>query len=439
MRDALLYRGLCLGARFVDWGRGRFTGPGLLVLGGAAAAAVLGVDTTQSMAYQAFALLAALLLLAALSLFERPAALGLRRVLPRFATAGQPLRYAVRIENRGGAALSGAVLSERPDRVLPTREEFDAQDPSERSWFERASGYARWEPARRRLLSAWGAPVPLPDLRPGEGAEAALSLTPLARGRLRLNALRALAPEPLGLLWRTVEAGAPESLLVLPRRYPVPRIALPGRRRHQAGGVALASAVGESEEFVSLRDYRPGDPLRRVHWKSWAKRGEPVVKEFQDEHFVRHALALDTFASGSDPDCFEEAVSVAASFACSLLTQDSLLDLLFVADRAYCLTAGRGVGAVEGLLEALACAAPRRDGAVDVLADTVAGRHAALSGCLVVLLGYDPARRALVRRLRSLGLEPLPLVVARKEPEGAAADGARWLRPGRIAEDLARI
>src|SRR5207237_287835 len=83
-----------------------------------------------------------------------------------------------------------------------------------------------------------------------------------------------------------------------PPRHPVRRFTLAGARRFQKGGVSLASRVGESEEFVSLRDYRPGDPLRLIHWKSWARRGRPVVKEFQDEFFVRYGLVLDTFATG---------------------------------------------------------------------------------------------------------------------------------------------
>src|SRR5204862_6450540 len=106
----------------------------------------------------------------------------------------------------------------------------------------------------------------------------------------------------------------------------------------QHGGVALASAIGESEEFVSLRDYRPGDPLRRIHWRSWAKAGKPVVKDFQDEFFVRHALILDTFTEPDDLAVFEEAVSVAASFACTVDTQESLLDLLFIGPQAFTFT-----------------------------------------------------------------------------------------------------
>ena len=79
-----------------------------------------------------------------------------------------------------------------------------------------------------------------------------------------------------------------------------------------------------------MRDYRPGDPLRRIHWRSWAKTDKPIVKEYQDEFFVRHALILDTFQKEAYGDVFEEAISVAASFACTMGTQDSLLDLMFI-------------------------------------------------------------------------------------------------------------
>ena len=133
---------------------------------------------------------------------------------------------------------------------------------------------------------------------------------------------------------------------------------LSGSRRYQTGGVALASSVGDAQEFTSLRDYRPGDSLRRIHWKSWAKSGKPVIKEYQDEFFVRHALILDTFATADQAVRLEAAVSVAASFACSVQTQESLLDLIFVEDKSYSFTFGRGVARLEKLLEILASVAP---------------------------------------------------------------------------------
>ena len=86
----------------------------------------------------------------------------------------------------------------------------------------------------------------------------------------------------------------------------------------------------------------------------WAKTGKPIVKEFEDDYFTRHALVLDTFTDDPRSVVFEEAVSVAASFACTIQTQESLLDLLFVGPQAYCFTSGRGLANADQMLEILA-------------------------------------------------------------------------------------
>src|SRR6185295_2895545 len=139
----------------------------------------------------------------------------------------------------------------------------------------------------------------------------------------------------------------------LPQCYRLPPLLLPGARRYQHGGVALASSVGDSEEFVALRDYRPGDPLQRVHWKSFARVGYPVVKEYQDEFFERHALIIDTFGGSATEEAFEDAVAVAASFAAAVDTRECLLDLMFVGRETYCFTAGSGQLQAQHLLEVL--------------------------------------------------------------------------------------
>ena len=96
-----------------------------------------------------------------------------------------------------------------------------------------------------------------------------------------------------------------------------------------------------------------------------------IVREYEDEFFVRHALILDTFATPSNTAAFEEAVSVAASFACSLHTQDSLLDLMFIGTRAICFTTGRGVGYPEQALEILAGVEPCWDKPFEELTELV--------------------------------------------------------------------
>jgi len=162
------------------------------------------------------------------------------------------------------------------------------------------------------------------------------------------------------------------------------------------------------------------------------------VREYQDEFFVRHGLVLDTFVPSATP-AFEEAVSVAASFACTVGTQESLLDLLFVGPEAHCVTAGRGVGHVERLLEILAAVRPCRAHAFDALARLVLQREAGLSGAIFVLLGWDEPRRELVTRVRALGVPALVLVVSEPGITPAPSPGMHVLQAGRIAEGLAAL
>jgi uncharacterized protein (DUF58 family) len=220
----------------------------------------------------------------------------------------------------------------------------------------------------------------------------------------------------------------------------VPPLALPGARRYQHGGVALAASVGDSAEFVALRDYRPGDPLQHVHWKSFARLGYPVVKEYQDEFFERHVLVLDTFGRASSDEAFEEAVAVAASFAATVDTRECLLDLMFVGRENYCFTAGRGQLQAQQLLEVLAAVTPQSGGEFRTLADSVAGSRAALSSAILVLLAWDEPRRELVRRLQANGLQVLALVVSDAPEE--IETRAPWLtvlQPGKIQQGLAAV
>ena len=224
-----------------------------------------------------------------------------RRVLPRFATAGEPISYRIVIENRTRRRRRGLTLLEEVPDPRPSLEEFlraDEGDDAADNWWDRRVGYARWQALITRNRAAEVAEHSLPPLPAGGVAEVRVELRPLRRGLLALAGVTVARPDPFGLVRGLRRVALPDTLLVLPRRYPVPPIQLAGTRKFQLGGVALASSVGDSEEFAALRDYRPGDPRRRIHWRSWARVGRPVVREHQDEFFARHALVLDTFAGG---------------------------------------------------------------------------------------------------------------------------------------------
>ena len=427
------------------WLYSRWTASGRLALGALAASAILGVDTNISMAYQAFTFLAALVLISLAAERGFRPLLEVSRALPRFGTAGEPVLYRVRVRNAGAAVLREISLGERLADPLPSYDEFRlAGTPGGKSvyWFDRLVGWSRWSGLVARRSAGSVRSAVLPDLPPGGTGEVTLSLLPPRRGVVRLEAVSASRPDPLGLALAVRRFASQASVIVLPRRYPVASLALPGGRKYQQGGVALASLVGESMEFSTLRDYKPGDPLRRIHWKSFARTGRLIVKENHDEYFVRHALVLDTFTGPGGEAVFEEAVSVTASFACTVLTQESLLDLLFVGAEAYHFTAGRGLGGAERMLEILAAVQPCGDKPFEELSRSVALRYRLVSGCILVLVAWDEPRRALTRQLRALGV-PLQIFLVRDPASGAALpeaqDGVRVLEVGRIAEGLSSL
>lgn len=431
--------------------RERLTPAGRFLLATGFAAAIFGVDTRLNQLHQLFTLALVLLLVSGVAAliggWRLRACLHASRALPSTACVDVSLDYPVELRSHHRRPLEGLALTERLPDPRPTRKQF--LDPTQAAaasdnWLDRRLGYPRWQ----RLLARnrWAAqlePKALEPISPQGGLKVHLRLTPKRRGYLRLRGLWLTRPDPLGLTRVRVPILQEQSLLVLPKRYPAPMLSLPGHRRYQPGGWRLAAAVGESQEFIGLREYRAGDSPRLIHWPSWARTGEPVVKEYQDEYFTRHALVLDTFADTSSHDGFEAAVSVAASLCDRIGDGDSLLDLLFVGAEPYCLTGGRGLAGTAQFLEVLACAKPCETQPFERLQQALLGRIGALSAVVCVLLDFDQPRRALARTLGSLGL-PARLLVVSDRPSEALIRGwtgaqVHRIRPARIAEDLARL
>ena len=440
-----LYR-LYSGGR--HWLLRRFTLPGLAVLGGLMLAAVMAPDTDNNVAYQAFPLLLFLVALAVGSAWLFRGRFSARRLLPRFGTVGTPLSYTVRVRNLTSEPQAGLTVLEDLADARPSFPDWLAVQKAEEKEFRSLRISRRRRPRRSHPFRlAQTQEAPLPPAAPHQEVETRVSLTPLRRGLLRFSGLSVSRRDPLGLFRAFARVPLPQTALILPRRYPVPPLVMAGSRRYQAGGVALASNIGQSDEFVALREYRPGDPPRHIHWRSWARVGKPVVKEFEDEFFVRHALVLDTFLGQQHSELFEEAVSVAASFACTLRTQESLLDLLFVGPQSYCFTAGRGVAHAQQMLEVLASVQPCRDRPFERLEELVLNHAPVVSGCICVLLAWDEPRRQFVQKLRALGLPVLVLVIAAADSGTAVDPGPmrgdperfRVLECGRIEEGLARV
>ncbi len=146
-----------------------------------------------------------------------------------------------------------------------------------------------WEP----VGEGGGAPMQLAALGPGEAASAAYRVPTTRRGVLVAGPLRASRRDVLGLASRTFVIAGSDEVLIVPQHVhlPFPDAGSAGRLGQHLRMKAWGQTGGE---FHSLREYVPGDDLRRINWKASARSEDLVVRETALEGVRRCTVVLDT-------------------------------------------------------------------------------------------------------------------------------------------------
>ena len=158
----------------------------------------------------------------------------------------------------------------------------------------------------------------LEPLAAGTTARAAYRVPTERRGRYEIGPLRASVGDPFGLSSRTWRAAGLDEVIVQPRVHDV--MPLP-----EGGGDDLDSddrrVVGQLDvtgEFLMLREYAPGDDLRRVHWKSTARHQRLMIRQDESRRRAPVVVLLDVRSAAHDRASFELAVEAVASIVTSL-------------------------------------------------------------------------------------------------------------------------
>ncbi len=373
-------------------------------------AGVFGIDVKQVSTYQLFVLLAVIFLLAIVFSAYSRLKVEINRALPKYVTAGQPFSYQVLVTNLSGRRFFSLDYIEQLFEPKPDVQSLQSfYQHHARPWYKRLISYRLWHRYLVHQRNGFIGEQNLPLL--DHSAQITVKFKPLRRGKLIFSGAYLGKADVFGLFRRLFWVNAPQQCWVLPKRYPVNAPVLHGSRKYQPGGVTLANSVGDSAEFFGLRDYRPGDPLNRVHWKSLARHNRLIVKEYQDEYFVRKGLVLDTEADSIKSEVFEAAVSVAASLVVSNQHDDGLLDLMFVGLQSYCFTSGRGIDQTPHMQEILAAVEAAERGAFERLKQSVTERIQECSSLMIVLLQWDQPRQAFIQYLQSCAIPVAVFVV----------------------------
>src|SRR5260370_2033475 len=102
------------------------------------------------------------------------------------------------------------------------------------------------------------------------------SLRPEKRGCFQVGPLEVMATDPLGIFQFHHQLSETAELLVYPRTVDLPWIFPPGGSPYGASSLHTAERRGEGSEVYGIREYQPGDPLRRGPWRSPPRAGGPA-------------------------------------------------------------------------------------------------------------------------------------------------------------------
>lgn len=152
----------------------------------------------------------------------------------------------------------------------------------------------------------------VPLLAPRKQVTLETAVTTERRGVIRVGPLTVARQDPLGLLRREMSWPDTRTLYVHPKT-----VALPPNSAglvRDLEGFESQRVVDSDLSFHAVREYVPGDALRHVHWKSTAKTGTLMVRQYQETQTARTAVLFDArHGEYSSDDEFELGVSAAAS------------------------------------------------------------------------------------------------------------------------------
>jgi uncharacterized protein (DUF58 family) len=233
-------------------------------------------------------------------------------------------------------------------------------------------------------------------------------LTPERRGIHEVGPLAVEEHDPFRLMGLRHVAGSTSRLVVTPRLADL--AAEPGGQLSSEGESERVQRRSDGgEDDLGTREYRAGDPMRRVHWRATARHGELMVRQEEQRSSPRSLVLLDTRAAGfplhADDDgdsdrAFERAVAFAASVGVHLQRGGYAVQLVETAggSGAAATRPGDGAAAEAELLLHLAevrpaAPDPARDGIQDALSEIRRSRRAVPMHAVLGHLDEHQARR----------------------------------------------
>ncbi|HEX9188530.1 MAG TPA: DUF58 domain-containing protein [Vicinamibacteria bacterium] len=327
---------------------------------------------------------AALLALSWLAARRGLAALDIRRQLPSSAFEGDLLTVDVALENHGAGSARFVLAEDQFGAGLAGRQSVLEPGPL-------PSLHRRMLSYRTFVARQWGL----------------YTVGPLSIGRF----------DPLGLFFASRTLERVEPFEVYPKAARVEATALLGGRATVAARDLTTAAAGQSLLFRGVRDFAPGDDVRRIHWPATARRGTPMVRENERDLQPVFTLFLDLDRRGraglGRKSTLEYLVRVSASLLWTAHRRGDAFAFVAESDRTVILPAAQGEAHLAAALHELVVSKQTGARSLAEVVERNAGLAPAGGAAALVLSTTDVDVLALASVLGSLRASTVrPIVVA---------------------------
>jgi uncharacterized protein (DUF58 family) len=259
------------------------------------------MQSQQNLLYGVFGLMIGVLLVSGTLSRRILQKLHVQRQLPDHGTVGKPLVITYRFENRKHFTPTLSVNASELDGAV---------------------GFSK-QPQAFLLHTPGKSNHPVPA-----------EVLPLRRGLHRFARLQVSTSFPFGFIRRAFIEKLPDKLLIYPPIATVDKELLSLCRAAEHSGASMRPRPGGQDEFYGVREYRPGENPRNIHWRRSARtmaQGTLVAREMTQVAPPRLFLLVDTWLIDRSPAEFarvEQAIAIAASVAAAALDSDLSVGLL---------------------------------------------------------------------------------------------------------------
>ena len=258
---------------------------GLIVISVCVISGFAGINLTVSYLYKLFALSLSLIIVSLISRNKNFENLKVKLFFPKQFPIGEISKYSVKVFNDGKNDIHDISLVPIVENTIPSLEQFSTvKEPNEekRNIWDRHVFYYRWMWHVIRLFKSEFSIVNFKIVKSGSFTVKKPSFTPIKRGEVHIIGAYLVKKDIFGLFSTSKFFELNENITILPRKYNINKKVINSirsdidRTKNSLYSMLYKHKTGD---FIGLRQYVPGDPVRNIHWKSWAKTNKPIVIE----------------------------------------------------------------------------------------------------------------------------------------------------------------